>query len=153
MKNQLNRGLKRRLMYVENKDGVIDGVVARIGWVEFSRSGKTVYYRGRELVSIGGRGVRGNFMDGATREEYWVSGVKLRGSNAHWAEKVIPEIDPDALEEYRAMRSGVAVRSLKGSLEPPSRPVSLKKMNEAIALGASDLERFPPAFEPRRPTS
>ncbi len=35
MKNQLNRGLQKRLMYVENKDGDIDGVAARIGWVTF----------------------------------------------------------------------------------------------------------------------
>jgi hypothetical protein len=106
MKNQLTRGLQRRLMYVENKDGDLDGVTARIGWVEFSKSGKTVYYRGRELASIGGRGVRGNFVDVATREEYWVSGVKRRGSNTHWAENVAVEIDSDALDAYRALRSG-----------------------------------------------
>jgi hypothetical protein len=106
MKNQLTRGLSRRLMYVENKDGDIDGVPARVGWVEFSKTGKTVFYRGRELASIGGRGVRGNFMDAKTGEEYWVSGVKQRGSNTHWAEKVSVEIDPDALAAYRALRSG-----------------------------------------------
>ncbi|MDO8799833.1 hypothetical protein [Phenylobacterium sp.] len=75
MKNQLTRGLGRRLMYIENKDGDIDGVPARIGWAEFSKTGKTVRYRGRELASIGGRGVRGNFIDAETREEYWVSDV------------------------------------------------------------------------------
>jgi hypothetical protein len=32
METQLNRGLKRRLMYIENKDGEIDGAAARIGW-------------------------------------------------------------------------------------------------------------------------
>lgn len=47
MKNQLTRGLPRQLMYVENKEGDVDGVAARIGWVEFSKTGKTVYYRGR----------------------------------------------------------------------------------------------------------
>ena len=30
----------RRAMYVENKDGDIDGVTARIGWLEFSRRGQ-----------------------------------------------------------------------------------------------------------------
>jgi hypothetical protein len=106
MKTQLNRGLKARLMYVENKDGHIDGVAARIGWVAFSKTGKTVYYRGRELTGVGGRGIRGNFIDVATREEFWVSGVKRRGSNTHWAEKVPFEVDPDALEAYRALRHG-----------------------------------------------
>jgi hypothetical protein len=105
MKNQLNRGASRRLMYVENKDGDIDGVAGRIGWVEFSKTGRTVYYRGRELGSIGGRGVRGNFIDVASREEFWVSGVKQRGSNSHWAERIAVEIDADALEAYRALRS------------------------------------------------
>src|SRR5258706_16381256 len=38
MKTQLNLGLKRRLMYVENKDGEIDGANGRIGWVTFSKS-------------------------------------------------------------------------------------------------------------------
>jgi hypothetical protein len=110
MKNQLTRGLSRRLMYIENKDGEIDGASARIGWVEFSKTGKTVRYRGRELTSIGGRGVRGNFMDAETREEYWVSGVKRRGSNTHWAENVSVEIDPDALDAYRALRSGLGLK-------------------------------------------
>ena len=105
MKNQLTRGLNRRLMYIENKDGDIDGIAARIGWVKFSKTGKTVYYRGRELVSIGGRGVRGNFLDETTREEYWVSGVKRRGSNTHWAETIEVEIDPDALDAYRQLRA------------------------------------------------
>ncbi len=106
MKNQLTRGLDRRLMYVENKDGDIDGVPARIGWVELSKTGKTIYYRGRELLSIGGRGIRGNFIDAATPEEFWVSGVKQRGSNTHWAENVSVKIDPDALAAYHALRSG-----------------------------------------------
>jgi hypothetical protein len=70
METQLNRGLKRRLMYVENKNGAIDGAIGRVGWVTFSKSGQTVYYRGRELAKIKGGGVRGNFFDVATNEEY-----------------------------------------------------------------------------------
>ena len=97
METQLNRGLKRRLMYLENKDGKIDGAHARIGWVTFSKSGQTGYYRGS--------GIRGNFFDVATREEYWVSGVKKRGTNAHWAERISIEIDDDARDEYEALRS------------------------------------------------
>ena len=102
METQLTRGLKRRLMYVENKDGDVDGVNGRIGWVSFSRSGQTVYYRGRELAKAKGGGIRGNFFDVATREEYWVSGVKKRGSNTHPSEGASVEIDADALEAYRA---------------------------------------------------
>ena len=104
MSTQLTRGLRRRVMYVENKSGLIDGVSARIGWVEFSKTGQTVYYRGRALQK--GGGIRGNFFDVESGEEYWVSGVKRRGSNAHPAERgVSVEIDPDALDAYRALRS------------------------------------------------
>ena len=101
--NQLTKGQSRRVMYVENKDGDIAGVSARIGWVEFSKSGLTVYYRGRSLKRAGGQGIRGNHRDVETGEEYWVSGVKKRGSNAHWAEPVDIVIDEDAKEEYQRM--------------------------------------------------
>jgi hypothetical protein len=107
MKNsQLTRSQTRRLMYVENKEGHIDGVPARIGWVKFSKTGRTVYYRGKSLQVSKGGGVRGNFFDIETGEEYWVSGVKKRGSNAHYAEPVDPVVDDDALEEYNRLRSG-----------------------------------------------
>jgi hypothetical protein len=102
--SQLTRGLKRRLMYVENKDGEIDGAHARVGWLTFSKTGKTVYYRGRELAKA--NGVRGNFLDVATRDEYWVSGVKRRGSNAHWAESGVSVlVDADAADEYQKQKS------------------------------------------------
>jgi hypothetical protein len=107
-KNQLTHGAERRVMYVENKDGRIDGVTsARIGWVSFSNSGLTVYYRDKVLVRTKGRGIRGNYRDAETSEEYWVSGVKKRGSNAHY-EVVDILVDADAVDEYRRIRRGEA---------------------------------------------
>ena len=104
MRTQLTKGLRRRVMYVENKQGLLDGVRGRIGWVSFSKTGQTVYYRGRTLQK--GSGVSGNFFDVESGEEFWVSGVKRRGSNAHSAEQGISvEVDPDALEEYQSIRS------------------------------------------------
>ena len=91
-------------MYVENKDGDIDGVRARIGWVEFSKSGLSVYYRGRILKRAKGGGISGNHYDEETGEEYWVSGIKKKGSNAHWAESVEAHIDEDAIEEYEKIK-------------------------------------------------
>jgi hypothetical protein len=104
VKNQLTQGAKKRLMYVENKEGLIDGFPARIGWVTFSKTGKSVYYRGKELHKTT-QAVRGNFFDALTHEEYWVSGVKKRGSNAHYAESISVVIDDDAKDEYTALRS------------------------------------------------
>ena len=107
--NQLTKGEARRVMYVENKDGLLDGAQAFIGWVTFSKSGSTVYYRGKRLSKIKGGGTRGNFFDEANGEEYWVSGVKLRGSNTPWAEHKEVRIDEDARQEYEALRSGKTV--------------------------------------------
>lgn len=104
MRNQLNRGLRRRLMYIENKDGLIDGCDARIGWVTFSRSGQSVRYRGRELSK--GVGAGGNFFDVENGGTYWVSGVKRRGSNVHPCESAAVEIDDDALDAYKNLRGG-----------------------------------------------
>ena len=91
-------------MYIENKDGTIDGVPARIGWVSFSRTGLSVQYRGRTLRRARGGGIQGNYVDAETGEEYWVSGIKTRGSNVHWADKIKVRVDPDAREEYERLR-------------------------------------------------
>jgi len=100
MKNQLTQGKTKRIMYIENKDGRIDDYAAHIGWVTFSKSGKTVYYRKKTLHRIKGGGIAGNYSDEETGEEYWVSGVKKRGSNTHSFESVEVKIDQDAEEAY-----------------------------------------------------
>lgn len=104
--SQLTKDAKTRLMYLENKDGDIDGHVARIGWVTFSRSGRSVYYRGRTLTRMKGGGVMGNYACNETGDEFWVSGVKKRGSNVHWASPVDIHVDDDAVEAYHELRMG-----------------------------------------------
>ena len=106
MKNQLTKGQKTRVMYIENKSGYIDQYAAHIGWVTFSKTGRTVYYQDKTLVRLTGGGISGNHMDVETREEYWVSGIKKRGSNTHWAESVSVKIDEDALQEYQRLING-----------------------------------------------
>jgi len=96
-------------MYVENKNGDIDGVPGRIGWVTFSRSGRSVFYRGRTLKRMKGGGISGNFYDEATGDEYWISGVKRKGSNRHWASSIKIEVDADAQAEYKRLRSSHAI--------------------------------------------
>ncbi len=108
--NQLNRGLKRRVMYVESKGELMEGAAARIGWVSFSKSGKSISYRGKLLIRIKGGGTSGNFLDTDSGQEYWVSGVKGKGSNTHPNESwVLVVVDEDAVEEYGRIRSGTGV--------------------------------------------
>ena len=103
--NQLNLGQAKRVMYVENKQGLIDGFDACIGWVSFSKTGKTIYYKGKVFTSNGRNGVLGNYLDADTGEEYWISGVKKEGSNAHPCESLHSlAIDEDAQEEYYRIR-------------------------------------------------
>jgi hypothetical protein len=94
-------------MYVEAKTGHIDGAAARIGWVTFSRSGRSVRYRDLTLARIKGGGISGNYFDEATGREFWVSGVKTRGSNRHPSESgVSVVVDPDAVEAFNSLRIG-----------------------------------------------
>ncbi len=43
--SQLTQGRTRRLMYIECKEAAEDRGEARIGWVTFSKSGRSVYYQ------------------------------------------------------------------------------------------------------------
>jgi hypothetical protein len=104
--SQLTKNQKRRIMYVENKSTG----EARIGWVTFSKTGKTVYYQNKTLKRLKGGGVSGNYFCEDTLDEYWVSGVKKRGSNAHWAEPVKVIIDDDAKEEYEKITNRTKIR-------------------------------------------
>ncbi len=104
--NQLSKGNQKRLMFIENKKGDIDGYKARIGWVTFSKTGRTLYYRGKTLSRIKGGGDRGNYTCEETGNQYWVSGVKKSGSNLHHAGTASFHVDGDAQDEYNRIRGG-----------------------------------------------
>jgi hypothetical protein len=102
--NQIAGGT-RRLVYIEQKGGDIDGAAARIGWVAFSPDGLRAHYRGRTLTRAPGEGIRGSYHDEGSGHEYWIARVKKTGSHAHFAPRVAVRIDPDAREEYRRVRA------------------------------------------------
>jgi hypothetical protein len=87
----------RRLMYIEYKGEGIVGP-ARIGWVRFSKSGKSLEYRGKTFQSLAGSGFKANYFDVETGEQYWISGCKKDGTDALYSTTI--EIDEDAREEY-----------------------------------------------------
>ncbi|HZS44349.1 MAG TPA: 1-deoxy-D-xylulose-5-phosphate synthase [Blastocatellia bacterium] len=90
-------GHKTRIMYIEYKGDSIVGA-ARIGRVTYSKTGKSIYYQGREFGSLNGTGFKANYFDVETREEYWISGCKKDGTDALYSTTV--EIDDDVREEY-----------------------------------------------------
>ena len=88
---------KTRIMYIEYKGEGIIGP-ARIGWVKFSKSGKSIHYQGKTLETLKGTGYKANYFDTETGEHYWVSGCRKDGMDALYNTTV--EIDEDAREEY-----------------------------------------------------
>lgn len=84
-------------MYIENKSEGLVGP-ARIGRVTFSKSGKSVTYRGTEFGPMKGAGFKANFRNRETGEEYWISGCKKDGLDSLYANEI--EIDEDVREEY-----------------------------------------------------
>lgn len=92
-------------MYIESKAGGLTGP-ARIGRVTFSKTGRTLYYRGRSFRSLKGAGFKANYYDVETGEEYWISGPNKDGSDRLYGERVAVEIDDDVRDEYwSAIRS------------------------------------------------
>lgn len=93
-----------RIMYIELKsgNGYNDRGPARIGRITFSKTGKTLYYRGHKLQSLKGSGLCANYFDVKSGDEYWVSGCKKNGQDRHWAGAGPVKIDDDVRQEYWA---------------------------------------------------
>lgn len=88
---------KTRIMYLENKSEGPAGT-ARIGRVTYSKTGKSITYRGRQFASLRGTGFKANFWDIESGIPYWISGCKKDGIDSLYANVV--EIDEDIREEY-----------------------------------------------------
>ena len=90
--------MKPRIMWIEYKgDGDLVGP-ARIGRVRFSKSGKSVHYRGHRFETLSGQGSKANYVEVETGEQYWISGCRKDGRDALYSTDV--EIDEDVREEY-----------------------------------------------------
>src|SRR2546426_10667886 len=90
--------MKTRIMYIEDKSQGLPGP-ARIGRVEMTKLGKTIYYRGRTFRTLGGRGFKANFYDVETGDEFWISGPRRDGADRLYGGRVPGEIDEDARTE------------------------------------------------------
>ncbi len=88
-----------RIMYIECKAGGLSGD-ARIGRVQFSKTGRTLKYGGRTFQSLKGHGFKANYYCVETGEQYWISGPKRDGSDRLYGERVPVYIDEDVREEY-----------------------------------------------------
>ena len=71
------------LMYIELKTGYSDDGPAWIGYVKTSKTKKTIYFNDHAFQKYNGG--YSNYVDIENGDEYWISGLKKRESNHHWA--------------------------------------------------------------------
>jgi hypothetical protein len=84
-------------MYIESKAESLNGP-ARIGRVTFSKTGLSIYYRGKTFAR--GEGFKANYFDVETHEDYWISGPRHDGLDRLYKSNLPIEIDDDVREEY-----------------------------------------------------
>jgi hypothetical protein len=88
--------MKQQIKYIELKTGHNDDGPAWIAEVEFSKSGKTIYFNGHALKGNG----HGACSDLETGDIYWISGIKKNGQDRHWAGKGKIMLDRKIVAEY-----------------------------------------------------
>jgi len=92
-------------MYIERKAESLNGP-ARIGRVSFSKTGRTVEYRGKKFQKFKG-GFKWNHFDLETGEEYWISGPRKDGQDRLYSRSSLPvDIDEEIYDEYWTMIRG-----------------------------------------------
>jgi len=89
--------MQSRIMYIEIKTDGLRGE-GRIGRVNFSKTGKTLYYGDRTLIKTAGAPLKANYYDEESLEDFWVSGPKKDGRDSLFAATI--DIDEDARDEY-----------------------------------------------------
>jgi hypothetical protein len=92
---------RQRIMYIENKSGENSLIgEARIGRVTFSKTGKSIHYKGITFMTLDGTGFKANYYDVETGDHYWISGCKQNGEDRLYGERLPIYIDEDVREEY-----------------------------------------------------
>lgn len=102
---QLPLGFKHarsRIMYIEDKSEGNAGP-AVIGRVYFSKSGKTMYYKGQKFQRLKGNGFKANYFETQTGTHYWISGPRKDQQDRLYGGQRGVKIDADVREEYLRM--------------------------------------------------
>ncbi|MDJ0612916.1 MAG: hypothetical protein QNJ29_04515 [Rhizobiaceae bacterium] len=122
-----------RLIYVELKTGYNDTGPAWICEANTSKTGSTIYTNGLALGRS--QGMSGNYFDGETGDEYWVSGIKKNLSDRHWAGSGSVLIDKNIVDRYlkevglRELPKHLVAAELK-----PHRQTDIQKAKEHLKI-------------------
>ena len=90
--------MRTEIRYIELKSGYCDNGPAWIGKVAFSGSGRTMFFMDKAFQKK--RGYPGCFFDVETGETYWITGLKKRGTNRHWAGGGVIQLDRTLVDYY-----------------------------------------------------
>jgi len=93
---------RSRIMYIESKSEGLEGP-AVIGRIYFSKSKKTLYYKGLKFQSLKGTGFKANYFETESGEHFWISGPRKDKNDRLYGGNAGVEIDNEVLDEYLAL--------------------------------------------------
>ena len=89
------------LMYIELKTGYSDDGPGWIGYVKTSKTKSTIYFNDHAFQKYNGG--YSKYTDIENGDEYWISGLKKKESNRHWAGRGKIMIDRRAVDTYLSL--------------------------------------------------
>ena len=95
---------RSKILYIEGKADGLEGP-AVIGRVYFSKSGKTLYYKGLKFQSLKGAGFKANYFETESGDHYWISGPRKDQNDRLYGGNSGVQIDDDVREEYTTLIS------------------------------------------------
>ena len=119
--------MKQELRYIELKSGYNDDGPAWIGYVEFSKSGKTVYFNDHAFSGNG----HGGSQDIETGDIYWITGIKKDGNNRHIFGRGRIQIDDRAIEEYESI-TAIKIHNNKDFEIVTVKPTNKERFNNIL---------------------
>jgi len=122
--------MESKLMYVELKSGHSDDEPAYIGKAFFSKTGKSVYFNGLTFSKESRSG--GNYFDIISGDYYWISGIKKRGTNRHWAGHGKIKIDKNVVAEYLEIKNLSALSKSRFEIVQLNNMPPIESSNEFL---------------------
>jgi hypothetical protein len=119
------------LRYIELKTGYQEDGPAWIGEVSQSQSGVTIYFNGLALKRSKGGGIRGNYFDVESGQEYWVSGLKRDGSDRLHPGQYPIQVEARIVPEYLKLRG---IESLEKSRYTVSHSIKKTDISKFVAI-------------------
>ena len=116
----------QKLRYVEQCSGYNHNGPAWIGYVEESKSGQTVYFNGRRFRRAHGGFGPGNHAEVGSGQPYWISGVKRRGTNRHWAGTGKIMVQAEAVSELLSLLGESMLDSSRFTVSSEIKPTNIQ---------------------------